>query len=226
MAYDPQTWTNGVSKLNATRLSYMETGIDEAHDTADAAIPAPASPSDDMALIYDTTTGAWVAARVPEAAFASGKIFAPSKIQQDGASIGQGLVWDGSDWGPENIKPSKLDDESATTGQVLTFDGSIWAPDDLPAQLQKGSATVGIANGASSGTLAVSHGFGGTPTVVLLTFGSDPRITTSAGANGSGVFANVTSVGGTQFTIELRIEGNLASSVGSTKNFTVYWIAA
>lgn len=31
MAYNPQTWTDGVSSANASRLTHMETGIDEAH---------------------------------------------------------------------------------------------------------------------------------------------------------------------------------------------------
>lgn len=37
MAYSPQTWTDGVSKLNATRMTVIETGIDDAHTLADAA---------------------------------------------------------------------------------------------------------------------------------------------------------------------------------------------
>lgn len=104
MAYTKLTPQNDVTKLNQTNVAHLDDGIYEAHVTADAAIPAPASPSDDMALIYDTTSGLWTAARVPEAAFASGKIFAPDKIKQDGASIGQALVWDGSDWSPGSIQ--------------------------------------------------------------------------------------------------------------------------
>lgn len=37
MAYTPQTWTDGVSKLNATRLGYIETGIEDAAAAADTA---------------------------------------------------------------------------------------------------------------------------------------------------------------------------------------------
>ena len=118
MSYSKQTWVNGSSKLNQTRLNHIEDGIEATAIVADDAIPAPASPSDDMALIYDTTTGAWTAARVPEAAFASGKIFAPSKIQQDGASIGQALLWDGSDWAPGDLAPG------TPTGVVAPFAGS------------------------------------------------------------------------------------------------------
>ena len=40
MPYTKQTWTNDASTpLSASRMSYIETGIDEAHDTADAALP-------------------------------------------------------------------------------------------------------------------------------------------------------------------------------------------
>jgi hypothetical protein len=35
MAYTKQTWTDGVSQANATRLGYMETGIETAQATAD-----------------------------------------------------------------------------------------------------------------------------------------------------------------------------------------------
>lgn len=38
MAYTKQTWTNDVSKLNATRLAYIEQGIEDAHTTADGAV--------------------------------------------------------------------------------------------------------------------------------------------------------------------------------------------
>lgn len=36
MAYTPQTWTNGVSKLNATRMGHIETGIADIHNLVDA----------------------------------------------------------------------------------------------------------------------------------------------------------------------------------------------
>lgn len=41
MAYVPQTWNNGSgggTPLSASRMAYMETGIDDAHDIADAAL--------------------------------------------------------------------------------------------------------------------------------------------------------------------------------------------
>lgn len=40
MPYSPQTWTNGVSKLNATRMGVIETGIQTAQAAAEAAIAA------------------------------------------------------------------------------------------------------------------------------------------------------------------------------------------
>lgn len=45
MAYTKQTWTNGVSKLNATRMQHIEDGLEAAAstaDTAEAALPAGA----------------------------------------------------------------------------------------------------------------------------------------------------------------------------------------
>jgi hypothetical protein len=36
MAYTPQTWTDGVSKLNATRMTVIETGISDIHNLVDA----------------------------------------------------------------------------------------------------------------------------------------------------------------------------------------------
>lgn len=36
MAYTPQTWTDGVSKLNATRMGHIETGIADIHNLVDA----------------------------------------------------------------------------------------------------------------------------------------------------------------------------------------------
>ncbi len=39
MAYTKQTWTNDVSKLNATRMQYIEDGLEAAAIVADAAIP-------------------------------------------------------------------------------------------------------------------------------------------------------------------------------------------
>lgn len=39
--------------------------------------------------------------------FASGQIFAPSKLTQEAASLGQGLVWNGSMWVPAGVVQSK-----------------------------------------------------------------------------------------------------------------------
>lgn len=36
----------------------------------------------------------------------TGKIFHPNKVLQDGASNGQALVWDGTDWSPANVSAS------------------------------------------------------------------------------------------------------------------------
>lgn len=65
MPYTPQTWENDVSKLNATRMDYIESGIDQAHITADAAIPAPSSPASNDGLFWNGSS--WVADKVDNA---------------------------------------------------------------------------------------------------------------------------------------------------------------
>ena len=60
--------------------------------------------------------------------WATGKIFAPSKITQEGAATDQAMVWNGTTWIGASYKPSKLAQEAATTGQVLAWSGAIYAP--------------------------------------------------------------------------------------------------
>lgn len=85
MAYTPQTWTNGVSKLNATRLNYIETGIEDAAADADAAIPAPANPSTNDGLFYNGT--GWIADTIDNAKVAADAAIAYSKLNLSGSIV-------------------------------------------------------------------------------------------------------------------------------------------
>jgi hypothetical protein len=60
--------------------------------------------------------------------WASGAVFAPSKLTQEGASTGQALVWSGSAWAPDTIDPDQIGQGGAATGQILGWSGSAWAP--------------------------------------------------------------------------------------------------
>ena len=59
--------------------------------------------------------------------FAAGKIFAPNKITQAGASVGQALVWDGTDWVPSGGYSTSLPGSPAD-GKEHTLVDSITAP--------------------------------------------------------------------------------------------------
>lgn len=85
MPYTPQTWTDGVSKLNATRMTVIETGIDDATTTADAAIPSPASPSTNDGLFYNGS--AWVADTIDNAKIDAAAAIAYSKLNLTGAIV-------------------------------------------------------------------------------------------------------------------------------------------
>jgi hypothetical protein len=58
--------------------------------------------------------------------WATGKIFAPSKITQEGATTDQAMVWNGTTWIAGAFKPTKLAQDGATTGEVLKWTGSAW----------------------------------------------------------------------------------------------------
>lgn len=60
--------------------------------------------------------------------WASGKIFAPSKLTQESAATDEALIWNGSSWVHGTYKPSKLQQEAAGLGQALMWNGSAWAP--------------------------------------------------------------------------------------------------
>lgn len=78
MPYTPQTWTNDVSKLNATRMTYIEDGIDDAHDVADAAIPKPSSPTSDDGLFWNGSN--WVNDKVDNAKVDAAAAIAVTKL--------------------------------------------------------------------------------------------------------------------------------------------------
>lgn len=61
MAYNKQNWANtsaGNTPLNATRLNYMETGIDEAHNIAEASSAAITGAVNDAAVALATANAA------------------------------------------------------------------------------------------------------------------------------------------------------------------------
>jgi microcystin-dependent protein len=130
VAYSPQVWTNNVSKMNATRMTFIETGIADAHDLAEAALTVSDVPATNEIPVWNGT--AWVAQKVGESQLDTGKIFDPEKLKQNGAASGQGIVWDGTKWTPGAISPSKLDDDGAGTGEALTYSGTIWEPSTVP----------------------------------------------------------------------------------------------
>ncbi len=108
MAYTKQTWTNDVSKLNATRMGHIEDGIeatatvaDAAFTVADAAIPAPASPSTSDGLFWNGS--AWVADTIDNAKIAADAAIAISKLAGYPSDSAVFLRGDGSWSAPETV---------------------------------------------------------------------------------------------------------------------------
>lgn len=71
---------------------------------------------------------------------------APLGIAQQGAALGESMIWNGSVWGPgkpaisiDNVfsgtgtpaTPLKLSQQGATLGQVLKWDGNTWTPSEV-----------------------------------------------------------------------------------------------
>ena len=82
MAYTKQTWTNDVSKLNATRLNYIEDGIE-------AAVASPASVASGECAVWNGS--AWVRSTVTKLGISS--LSTPAS-----QASGETIVWNGSSW--------------------------------------------------------------------------------------------------------------------------------
>lgn len=118
--------------------------------------------------------------------------------------------------GGTNVTISIADDSGDEEVEVTITSAS--------ANLVKGTATVGIANGASTGSVSVTHGLGATPTAVTIAASATNTVTTSGGATTAHGY--ITAVGATTFTFNVRLEQGLNNASGSTTNTTWYWMAS
>lgn len=78
MPYAPVDWVDNVTPLDAANMDHIEAGIDAATDTAEAAIPKPASPATNDALVWNGS--AWVNAKIADANISSSAAIAKSKL--------------------------------------------------------------------------------------------------------------------------------------------------
>ena len=116
--------------------------------------------------------------------FASGDIFDPNKILQSGATAGQGLVWNGTDWAPASIRPI------ATLASVSAANTDLASPASGHQYLQvypTGGGTIrsiGLPPNSLSGRYVIHNLSGASVTIKNATAGgTGAQIGTRSGAD-------------------------------------------
>lgn len=154
MPYAPQTWVDGSgggTPVSAARLGYMETGIQNAMATAEAAVPkslvdakgdlivaTAADTVSRLAIGADDTVAVAAAAeatgikwvKVGNAMIATTAAIAYSKLNLAGSIVNADIH------SAAAIALSKLGQGGATTGQAVVWNGTEWAPANVPTTVQ------------------------------------------------------------------------------------------
>jgi hypothetical protein len=136
------------SKYAPTTLSVPLSGIQQGGATANQ-VPAwsgsawvpttiPSFPSGTTNQVMINTAGTWSGALLTESNFAAGKLYSLTKLLQGGATTGQFLAWDGTNWAPTS---------STATGAGLgantfTSTQSVQPATDVAALAVKAGGTV------------------------------------------------------------------------------------
>lgn len=86
MAYTKTTWVdNTTPDINATNLNHLETGVYDAHVTADAAVAKPSTPGASTVMVWNGST--WIAAQLTNAYVDAAAAIAYSKLNLAGAIV-------------------------------------------------------------------------------------------------------------------------------------------
>ena len=168
MAYTKQNWANttaGGTRINATRLNFMETGIDEAHNIAEASSAAITGAVNDAAAAQVTANQASADAAVALAA-ANASLGASVFTAKGVLIAGTGPAAAGA------VTPG-------TTGQLLEYDAALttgmkWGRKitvSATAPTSPATGDIWIEPGGGSGGSAVIDQFSFNPTAVAFTVG-------------------------------------------------------
>ncbi len=205
--------------LTAAALNYIEAGIEAAAAAADAAIPAPASPSTNDGLFYNGS--AWVADTINNAKIAANAAIAVSKLAA--GSDGEILATSGS--------ASQWVDPNSLLGQVQSYTPA-WTSTSTQPSLGNGSIsgkyikfgkliyfTVGLTLGSTT-TVGTGIWLFSVPVPihneVAIFPGSTSYVDTSAG----GTYYGPLLIKNTSTTVFPTIAGSPISTPSSTVPFT------
>lgn len=156
----------------------------------------------------------------------------PLKLAQQGAVVGESLLWNGSVWGPgrpaiaiDNVfsgtgtpaTPLKLSQQGATTGQVLKWDGVTWTPSNPLTFPFQGSGTGAAGNGVfqitntTDKTAIEAYSNGG----MAVEAHSDPsggKAISGSSQNGYGIYGSSTNGLAGYFSGKVAVVGDLTVS--------------
>lgn len=178
MAYTPTIWVdNSAPEINATNLNHLETGVQTAAATADAAIPNPGTKSTNNVLVWNGS--AWVAQMPPgyqydEIEFTSAvNVTATTEATATTVVTSNALTFDGSTtiwvefYSPYVTKGSTFTRLYLYDGTSIGFIGHIdvtgGAPFHVKRKLTPSAAvhTYSIRGSVDAGTGVVQAGAGG-----------------------------------------------------------------
>lgn len=178
MAYTPTTWNDGSAPdIDAANLNHLENGVQAAAATADAAVPAPASPASNDAMVWNGS--AWTHAKIANANVDAAAAIAYSKLALGNSIVNADIA------SAAAIAASKLASYPSDGTKFLAGDGTWKAAGSTTYRKTTSAAATNTITETDllGGGITVGAGALGTTGVLRLTMWGDWVQNSGAGQN-------------------------------------------